>query len=134
MPEISIFVSFEFDKDQDLKNNFYRQAKDLSHHRVRDFSLREAYPTNDWKDKARSAIRGCDVVIVLVGPDTHNAPGVKTEVEIAGQLSKPVFQVIPKGRPYSGVAGIEDKLRWKWKLINRHLDQILTSRSQSPAD
>lgn len=134
MPEINIFVSFEFDKDQDLKNNFYRQAKDLSHHRVRNFSLREAYPTNGWKDKARSAIHGCDVMIVLVGPDTHNAPGVKTEVEIASQLGKPIFQVTPNGRPYSGVACIKDKLRWKWKLINRHLDQILTSKPKSQAD
>ncbi|MXY21886.1 MAG: TIR domain-containing protein [Dehalococcoidia bacterium] len=129
MSGISIFVSFEFDKDVDLKNNFYRQARDHSPHRVRDFSLREAYPTNSWKDRARSAIRECDAVIVLVGPDTHNAPGVRTEVEIARLLSKPVFQVIPKGRPYSGVAGIEDRMRWNWKLINKRLDEILASRS-----
>ena len=132
MRGINIFVSFEFDRDIDLKNNFYSQAKELSHHRVQDFSLKEAYPTNNWKNRARSAIRQCDVVIVLVGPDTHNAPGVRTEVEIAGQLGKPVFQVIPSGRSHSGVADIEDTIRWKWKLINERLDEILVSERRRP--
>ena len=68
MPNAGIFVSFEFDKDIDLKNSFYRQAKELSPHRIRDCSPKEAYPTETWRDKARSAIRGCDVVIVLGRP------------------------------------------------------------------
>ena len=73
MAVLNIFVSFEFDKDLDLKNDFYEQAKDLTQHRVRNFSLNEAYPDEAWKNKARSAIDQCDVVVVLIGEDTHNA-------------------------------------------------------------
>ena len=86
MPNLKIFVSFEFDKDGDLKNSFFVQAKDNTSHRVLNFSLNEAYPNDEWKEKARSAIRECDLVIVLVGQDTHNSPGVQTEVNIAQRL------------------------------------------------
>lgn len=128
MANLNIFVSFEFDKDKDLKNDFYRQSKDLTPHRVRDFSLNETYPDEEWKKKARSAIRKCDLVIVLVGQDTHNAPGVKTEVDIARGLKKPVFQVIPQRRPYTGLPYVKNQIRWKWKRINKKIDQLWTRK------
>ena len=73
MASLNIFVSFEFDKDKDLKNNFYSQAKSCTNHRIRNCSLNESYPDEVWKNKARAAIRECDAVIILIGPDTHNA-------------------------------------------------------------
>lgn len=103
MAVVNIFVSFEFDKDAELQNNFYEQAKTKCPHRIRDKSLHESYPTNEWKGKAREAIRQCDVVIVLIGQDTHEAPGVKVETDIARSLGKPVFQIKPQKRPYQGV-------------------------------
>lgn len=128
MANLRVFVSFEFEKDNDLRDSFYRQAQELSPHIIRDSSLRQAYTDEEWKDKARTAIRGCDVVVVLVGADTHNAPGVKTEVEIACQLGKPVLQVVPQKRPYQGLPYIEDRVRWKWTAINGRLDEIAASR------
>lgn len=124
MPLLNIFASFEFDKDNELKNNFFRQAEDNSEHQVRNCSLREAYPTDAWKGKARNAIRECDVVVILIGQDTHNASGVRTEVEIARGLGKPIIQIQPKKRPHTGVSGIETTVRWYWKRINRELDRI----------
>ena len=124
MATLDIFVSFEFDKDRDLRNSFYEQAGLETQHRVRNCSLREAYPTEKWKREAREAIRGCNVVIVLIGEDTHNAPGVRTEVDMARSLGKPTFQVRPQKRPYTGVAGIGDPIPWRWKRINRRLDEI----------
>ena len=124
MPNLKILVSFDFDKDGDLKNNFFEQAKDNSPHRVKNSSLNEAYPNDEWKERARSAIRECDLVIVLVGQDTHSSLGVKTEVDIAGRLKKPVFQVIPQGRPYTGLSYVSDRIRWKWALINKKIDEV----------
>ena len=40
LPTLNIFVSFEFDKDNNLKNNFLRQAKENTQHRVRNCSQR----------------------------------------------------------------------------------------------
>ena len=126
MSSLKIFASFEFDKDNDLKNNFFEQAKEHSPHRVLSFSLSQAYPDQEWEAKARSAIRKCDVVIVLVGQDTHNAPGVKTEINIARQLKRPIFQVVPQHRTYTGVTGLDRPIQWKWKSINKKLDELLT--------
>lgn len=111
MATLNIFVSFEFDKDDDLKGSFYTQAKRHTLHRIRDFSLREAYETAEWKEKARSAISRCDAVIVLIGEDTHNAPGVRTEVSVARQLEKPILQIRPRKRTSSGVPCLGDPVR-----------------------
>ena len=124
MATLNIFVSFEFDKDRDLRDSFYGQAKLQTQHRVRNCSLREAYPTEEWKREAREAIRASDVVVVLIGEDTHNAPGVRTEVDMARSFGKPTFQVRPQKRPYAGVAGIGDPIPWKWQRINRRLEEI----------
>ena len=128
MPNLKIFVSFEFDKDGDLKNSFFEQAKENTPHRVRNFSLNEAYPDGKWKEKAGSAIRECDLVIVLVGQDTHNSPGVRAEVDIARRLKKPVFQVIPQKRPYTGLTYVSDQIRWKWTRINKKIDELWSRR------
>ena len=124
MATVNIFVSFEFDKDQELQNNFYQQAKNLSPHRIVDSSLHETYPDNDWKDRARNAIRRCDAVVILIGEDTHNAPGVKVEVDIARSLGKPVIQVRPQGRPWQGLTSLETPIPWKWQRINAALDAL----------
>ena len=123
MVTINIFASFEFDKDRDLKDNFFRQAKDSCQHRVLNSSLHEAYPTDEWKGRARAAIRECDLVIILIGPDTHNAPGVAIEVDIARRLDKPIFQVKPQGRTHNGAAGIE-VIPWRWRRINQKIDEL----------
>ena len=124
MATLKIFVSFEYDKDNDLKNGFFIQAEEHSSHRIVSSSLRRAYETAEWKEKARTAIRGSNVVIVLVGQDTHNAPGVLTEVEIAGQLGKPILQVLPQGRTFTGVPELADPISWRWKTINRALGRL----------
>lgn len=124
MATLNIFVSFEFDKDKDLKNNFYAQAEDECQHRIRNCSLREDYPDEYWKSKAREAIRECDVVVVLIGQDTHNAPGVIVETDMARSLGKPIIQVRPKRRSYTGLTRLGEPVTWKWRAINGKLDSV----------
>ena len=124
MAKLDIFVSFEFDKDIDLKNSFYAQASEGSHHRLRNCSLNEAYPDRSWRAKAQAAIGGCDVVVVLIGEDTQNAPGIKVETDIARRLGKPIIQIRPQNRPYRGIAGLGDPIPWKWKTISAKLDTL----------
>ena len=125
MPKLNIFVSFEFDKDRDLKDNFYKQAKEQTPHRVQDHSLKEAHPNEKWRKKAKLAIAESDVVIVLIGQDTHNAPGVRVEADMAHSLKKPVIQIRPQGRPYKGLPHLGEQIAWRWKTINAKLDEIV---------
>lgn len=38
---------------------------------ITDMSIKEA--SSDWKDKARTRIKGCDVVVVICGEKTNRA-------------------------------------------------------------
>ena len=124
MARLSIFVSFEFDKDKDLKNNFYEQAKRNTQHRIHNCSLHETYPDENWKNKARAAIRECDVVVVLIGQDTHNAQGVMVETNMASSFGKPIIQVRPRKRPYQGLTHLKEPIPWRWPTIKVKLDEI----------
>lgn len=124
MPTLNIFVSFEFDKDKSLQNSFYGQAKERTNHRIRDCSLHESYPDEAWKNEARNAICQCDVVIVLIGQDTQNAPGVIVETDMARSFGKPIIQVKPQHRPYNGLTRLGDPIPWRWSRINAELDRV----------
>ncbi len=128
MPTLNIFVSFEFDKDNDLKNNFYTQAKEHTQHRIRNCSLHETYPDEAWKNKAKAAIRECDVVVVLIGQDTHNAQGVIVETDMARSFGKPIIQIRPQDRPYNGLTRLGEPIPWRWRTINAKLDEISPRR------
>ena len=127
MARVNIFVSFEFEKDNSLKNSFYQQAADQTPHRVRNCSLNKEYPDEPWKNRARQAIRECDIVVVLVGQDTHDAPGVLVETDMARSLNKPTIQVLSeraRRNNYRGIPHLEDRIPWKWDVINRRLDAL----------
>ena len=131
MTSINIFVSFEYGKDNMLKDAFYAQAERYAQHAIRNHSLNEPYQENGWKGKASTAIRKCDIVFVLVGQDTHNASGVRVETDMAKSLKKPVIQVLCKKarqNNYKGVPHIEDRISWKWKRINKRLEKIWTRK------
>ena len=124
MATLNIFVSFEFCKDNNLKNNFFSQAKNNTNHKVVSCSLDEKYEDAEWEKKAREAIRGCDVVVVLIGQDTHNAPGVRVETDMAKSFKKPIIQVRPHGRAYDGLSHLGKPITWEWKRINAELNKI----------
>ena len=124
--KVGVFLSFEFGKDNELHYNFYSQAKQHSEYEVIDESLNEQYhPDAQWLNKARKQIVLSDIVIVVVGEDTHNAPGVEKEVTIANQLKKPMFQIRPRERTASEVRGAGDVIRWNWKTIDAKIAECL---------
>ena len=127
MASLNIFVSFEFEKDNSLKSSFYEQAKEHAQYRALNCSLNKEYPDEAWKKKAREAIRESDVVFVLVGQNTHNAPGVLTETDMARSLDKPTIQILSdkaRRNNYSGVPHLKDRIPWKWDIINKRLDEL----------
>ena len=125
MAKVGVFFSFEFDRDKELYGSFFAQAKDESRHAIQNYSLDKVHPPNDWKVQAEANIRRSKVVIVVVGQDTHNAPGVQAEKEIANRLGKPIFQIQPQQQNYGGLDGAGEIIPWKWDKIDAKIDKLL---------
>lgn len=128
MAQVKVFVSFEFDKDNPLQRNFYAQSAEHSDHKIKNYSLKEPYKPHDdraWLKKARRLISQTDIVIVVTGQDTHNAPGVEKEVTIAHQEDKPIFQIRPKNSTGGAVRGVSDEIPWNWKKIDAKISECL---------
>jgi hypothetical protein len=94
-----VFVSFDFDNDQQLKHLLIGQTKrsDLPFSVV-DGSLKEAAPEPTWKQAARAQIQRCDLVVVLVGRQTYRARGVIAEIGMAREEGKSIVQLVSAGR------------------------------------
>jgi hypothetical protein len=111
-----VFVSFDFDNDQFLKESLIGQSKlEDSPFDIIDGSLKEAAPEKDWLEKARLKIKAADIVVVMLGKETYKAPGVKKEVIIANELKKPIFQLIGyKNRICTAVDNAGKRYDWTW--------------------
>ena len=91
MAKQRIFISFDFDHDEDIKRLLAAQAKlDDSPFDFTDGSVKE-HLTGAWKAKVKGRMGNCDQVIVLCGEHTHTAAGVSAELEIAQALGKSYF-------------------------------------------
>jgi len=117
------FISFDYDHDLDLKNLLVGQAKHSdTPFSIQDFSIKEAI-AKDWKDKARTRIRGCDVVIVICGESTNTAAGVSAELEIAQEEGVSYFLLFGRNgkkcvKPQA--AKSTDKIyEWTWDNLKR---------------
>ena len=119
-----VFVSFDFDNDKTLKDFIIGQARNSdSPFDVADHSLKEAAPQKDWEKKARAAISRSDVFLVMLGPRTKFASGVRKEVKMANDLKKSRYQIIG----YSGGSAdwrVTDGGRvykWNWDNLKKLL-------------
>ncbi len=112
------FISFDYDHDLDLKTLLVGQAKNPdTPFEIVDFSIKEAI-ASDWKTKARTRIKGCDVVIIICGEDTQNAKGVSAELTITQEEKIPYFLLWGRSdktcyKPTSALSS--DKVyKWTW--------------------
>ena len=125
--KVRVFLSFEFDKDNDLHRNFYAQAKTHSDYEIIDTSLNEQYhPDAAWLKKARKQIEKSDIVIVMLGDDTNTAPGVIKEVNEARQQKKHIFQIRPQLRTSGEVKGARKVIPWDWTQIDAMITKLLS--------
>lgn len=123
MSKTKVFVSFDFDNDKKLKEFVIGQSKNSdSPFEVADWSMKEAAPQRNWEDEAESRIKRSDLVMVMVGPKTHKAPGVLKEVEMARRNNIRIVQVIGyKDGNYTAVPNAGRLYSWNWDNLKKLL-------------
>ena len=86
-----VFISFDYDHDETLKDFLVGQAKNPdTPFTLEDWSIKESL-TGNWKEKAKVRIRSVDTLAVICGKNTHTATGVSAEITIAQEEKVPYF-------------------------------------------
>jgi len=118
-----VFVSFDFDNDKKLKDFIIGQSKlPDSPFEVSDWSMKEAAPQSNWEQIAEGRITRVQLVIVMVGPETHRAPGVLKEVEMERKNNVPIVQIIGyKSGNYTAVPNAGRLYSWNWDNLKKLL-------------
>jgi hypothetical protein len=121
MAKTKVFISFDYDHDETLKEFLVGQAKlEDSPFELADWSIKEAIDEN-WKKKARTRIKGVDTVAVICGKNTDTATGVSAEITIAQEEKVSYFLL--QGYKDGGckkpkAAKADDKIyEWTWKNL-----------------
>ena len=127
----SVFLSYEFDKDAGRRGTFTGQARQHCEFVLNDKSLLATKHDDKWRRDVKERMKVSDVVIVLLGPDTHSAPGVKDELSLAGEVSCPVVQLMPQGQNYGLVGRYRAVCEYKWTDINQMLRDPTTFAKSS---
>lgn len=117
----SVFLSFEFEKDAGRRSDFIGQARKHCEFILKDESLPAARHDDKWRREVKERVKVSDVVIVLLGPDTHNAQGVKDELSLAGDVGCPVVQLMPQRKNFGLVGKYRAVCRYKWTAVNQML-------------
>ena len=119
-----LYVSFDFDHDDELRGSFLAQARRHAPHTIVDCSLPAAID-GKWTREARARIAQADIVVFICGVNTHSANGVEAEMTLTRQLRKCYFLL--QGRPHRtctkprNARGSDVVQRWSWRRINRLL-------------
>jgi len=123
MAKKRVFISFDFDHDEDLRNLLVGQAKNPdSPFDIADWSVKE-HLTGDWKEKVRERIRRTDLTIVICGEWTHTATGVAEELRITQEEGKPYFLLWGRAdkkctKPKTALES--DKIyKWTWDNLKK---------------
>jgi hypothetical protein len=118
MTKTRVFISFNYDYDDDLRVLLLGQAENPdSPFEIADWSLKEPL-TGNWKEKIKSRIRAVSQVAVICGRYTDTAVGVSAELEIARAEGKPYFLLAGRAsgvnkKPASALSA--DKIyKWTW--------------------
>ena len=120
-PVRAVYLAFEFDRDAHRRKAFIGQAGRHCDFTLDDRSMPAAAHDERWRREASERIRSSNVVIVLLGRDTHNAPGVQDELNLARQWECPIVQLMPQGQNYGRVSGDIPVCPYRWRRINEML-------------
>lgn len=115
-----VFVSFDFDNDNDIKGSLVAQGKmNNSSFKIVDMSVNEKIDEN-WRQEVRERIRQCDCVIFLCGRQTELAKGVTAEMSLTREEKIPYFLLRgrKKGKVTKPTGALKEDQVYRWSAKN----------------
>lgn len=82
MAAMRVFISFDFDHDEDLRCLQGRRRTPTLPSKIANWSVKETF-TGEWKGKVRDRIKRVEQLAVICGHHTDEAMSVSAEVAIA---------------------------------------------------
>ena len=123
-----VFISFAAE-DSNLRDLLKGQARnESSPFEYVDMSIKEQLPQNEWKERCRTKIKGCDGLIVMLTPNSRNASGIIFELTCAIQERVPIVGLYSTSnknsyylyKPMENMRCIE----WNWPNIANWLGSL----------
>ena len=114
-----VFISFDFDNDQFLRDSLIGQCKNEgTPFDMEDWSVKEPWAQDEWKERCLTKIKRCDLVIVMVGEKTANCSGVKAEIKMAKEAKVPVVGLRGyQNKECPKPEGLEGYYKWTWENV-----------------
>jgi hypothetical protein len=88
-----------------------------------DMSVKEAYPSNEWKERVRTRIKRSDGVIVLVSKNSLSSSGQKWEIQCAREEGKKVLGIWIYTDDRTNIVGVNTRV-WTWDNIKDFIDTL----------
>ena len=130
MADPRVFISFDYDHNNDQKILFAGQAKlSKTPFNIEDWSSKHQLPQNQWEQLIEEKINKCNMLIVLVGKNMASATGAVKEIAFAKKNNVPVFGVYVGGANTSSnlPEGLQRNrtINWEWDAIASAINQVM---------
>jgi hypothetical protein len=136
MSDVRIFMSFDPDNDEDLRDMLLEQSRRQSSGFEISARSEAATMTNAWDERVRRQISSADEVIVICGEHTASSETVSAELRIAQEEQKPYFLLWGRRdrmctRP-AGSKRDDSMYSWTWQILQEQI--VTTLRNARPRE
>lgn len=121
-----IFVAFAIEDERQRDFLKGQSLNTKSPFEYVDMSVKEPYPTSEWKERVRTRIRRSDGVIALVSKNTLNSSGEKWEINCAKEEGKKMIGlwVYTDDRTKPSILDGYRIITWSWAGIADFIDSL----------
>jgi hypothetical protein len=122
-----VFISFAIE-DVEYRDYLVDQArKKHSPFDFIDMSVKKEWSQNEWKDRCRTKIKGCDGVIALLSKNTHKAGGARWEMKCAREEGVKIIGMHIKKNDKGAIPPeLQGKkvILWSWDNLEKFINQL----------
>ena len=118
-----IFIAFAM-KDERIRNLIKGQAINAeTPFEFIDMSVKEAYPSDEWKKRVRTRIRRSDGVLAVVTENSLTSRGQKWEIQCAKEEQLKLRGIWPYKDDRTNLVGV-NTMTWSWDNITKFIDSL----------